>query len=317
MIKIFSLNKNRIEEISSEKINLRQKNTLWVDLESPSQEEIDSIKGIFNIHPTTEEDIFLNHTRIKYEEFEENTFVVFKGVSHLQNTQTETYNISFIIGNNFIITSHLGENETIEYLISNIKKVEALMKKGKDYIFHYILDKETDKYMKIKNDLSEEFKKIELKFVKELKKETLEELFEKEMIFLELRQIMESTTDLCLNLIKPTDNYISNELLPYFRDIYDHSFKTTDSLKSMLGRINGMRNSYQSIISNKLNETMRTLTIIMAIMMPMTIITGFYGMNVNLPSQNSSDLWIFLGILMLGISTFMFFAFRRTYSKIR
>jgi magnesium transporter len=317
MIKILSLSKNKIEEIPSKKINLKQKGTLWVDLESPSQEEINSIKNIFSIHPTTEEDMLLNHTRIKYEEFEENTFVVFKGVSHLQTTETETYNISFIIGENFIITSHSGKNETIEYLISNTKKVETLMKKGKDYVFHYILDKETDKYMRIKNGLSEEFKKTEKKFVTNMDKETLEELFEKEMILLELRQLMESTTDLCLNLIKPTDNYISNELLPYFRDIYDHSFKTTDSLRSMLGRINGMRNSYQSIISNKMNETMRTLTIIMAIMMPMTIITGFYGMNVNLPSQNNPNLWIYLGILMLGISTLMFFVFRRTYSKIR
>jgi magnesium transporter len=317
MIKIFSLYKNKIEEISVKKINPKQKNTLWVDFESPSQDEIDSIKNLFNIHPTTEEDMLLSHTRIKYEEFEENTFVVFKGVSHLQTTETETYNLSFIIGENFIITSHIGKNETIEYLISNSKKVETLMKKGKDHVFHYILDKEIDKYMRIKNGLSEEFKKTEKKFVTNMDKDTLEELFEKEMILLELRQLMESATDLCLNLIKPTDNYINNELIPYFRDIYDHSFKTTDSLKSMLGRINGMRNSYQSIISNKMNETMRTLTIIMAIMMPMTIITGFYGMNVKLPSQNSSYLWIILGLLMIIISAMMFFIFRRTYSKIK
>lgn len=317
MIKIFSLYKNKIEEISVKKINPKQKNTLWVDFESPSQDEIDSIKNLFYIHPTTEEDMLLSHTRIKYEEFEENTFVVFKGVSHLQTTETETYNLSFIIGENFIITSHIGKNETIEYLISNSKKVETLMKKGKDHIFHYILDKEIDKYMRIKNGLSEEFKKTEKKFVTNMDKDTLEELFEKEMILLELRQLMESATDLCLNLIKPTDNYINNELIPYFRDIYDHSFKTTDSLKSMLGRINGMRNSYQSIISNKMNETMRTLTIIMAIMMPMTIITGFYGMNVKLPAQNSSYLWIILGTLMIVISAMMFFIFRRTYSKIR
>jgi magnesium transporter len=317
MIKIFSFSKNKIEEIPANKINPRSKNPIWIDLQSPTQEEVNSIKEIFQIHPTTEEDITLNHTRIKYEEFEENTLIVFKGIEHLEPLETETYNISFLLGENFLITSHLEKNETIDYLISNLKKTESLLKKGKDHIFHYILDKEVDKYMRIKTGILEEFKKTEKKFMKNPSKEVLEEIFEKEMIILEDRQIMESLTDMMLNLTKPTDNYISNELIPYFRDVYDHAFKTTESLKSMLGRINGMRNSYQSIISNKINETMRILTLIMAIMMPMTIITSFYGMNVNLPLQNNPLVWIFLVGIMFGISIIMFFIFRRVDSKLK
>ena len=317
MIKIFSCSKNKIEEITPGEINLKQKNQIWIELCSPTQKEIDSIKKILHVHPTTEEDLLQNNTRVKYEEFGDGTFIVFKGIKHLETTDTETYNLSFLLGENFLMTSHLEKNETIDYLIENPKKMESLLKKGKDYILHYIIDKETDKYMRIKNGISEEFKKTEKKFVRDLEKKTLEELFEKEMILLELRQLMESVTDLCLNLIKPTDNYISNELIPYFRDIYDHSFKTTESLKSMLGRINGMRNAYQSIISNKLNETMRILTLIMAIMMPMTIITGFYGMNVKLPLQNHPAVWIFLVGLMVGIAIIMFFVFRRVDSKFR
>lgn len=317
MIKIFSYSKNALEEIEIEKINPRQRNQIWIDLTSPTEKEIESLKELFHIHPTTEEDMLLNQTRVKYEEFEENTFIVFKGIKKIKSLDTETYNISFLVGENFIITSHIEKNETIDYLIQNTKKIENLLKKGKDYILHHILDKETDKYMRIKNGLSEEFKKTEKKFILELKKESLEELFEKEMILLETRQLMESLTDLCLNLIKPTDNYINNELIPYFRDIYDHSFKTTESLKSMLGRINGMRNSYQSIISNKINETMRILTLIMAIMMPMTIITGFYGMNIKLPLQNHPLVWTFLIALMFGISIIMFIVFRRVDSRFR
>lgn len=311
MIKIFSLIKNKLEEIPVEKLKQNQKNPVWVELNSPTKEEVNMIKKHFHIHPTTEEDLLLNQTRVKYEEFEENTFVVFKGIKKIKTSDTETYNISFLLGENYLITSHSEKVETIDYLIENPKRIELLLKKNRDYIFYYILDKETDKYLRIKNGITEEFKKTEKKFVRELEEEVLEELFEKEMILLEIRQLMESVTDLCLNLIKPTDNYIDNRLIPYFRDIYDHSFKTTESLRSMLGRINGMRNSYQSIISNKINETMRILTLIMAIMMPMTIITGFYGMNINLPLKNHPLVWIFLLGLMVGISIIMFFVFRR------
>jgi len=185
------------------------------------------------------------------------------------------------------------------------------MKKGVGYVFHSLLDKEIDKCMQIKGIIFEEFKQLEKNFINNPEKEVLGELFEKELTILEMRQVMESLTDLCLNLTKPTDNYLDNELLPYFRDIYDHSFKTTESLKSMLGRINGMRNAYQTITSNRLNETMKILTMIMAIMMPLTLVTGFYGMNVRLPLEKSPTAWIVILGIMLFLSTIMYFLFRR------
>ena len=311
MIKIFSLSKNKLKEITSEEISKDKKDHYWIDLACSNVEEIKTIKDRFDIHPTTEEDILSNQTRTKYEEFEENTAIIFHGIKGLEAVNIKTYNLSFILGENYLITSHIEKNENIDSLINNQKKIEHIMKKGVGYIFHYLLDKEIDKCMQIKGILFEEFKQLEKNFINNLGKEVLGELFEKELTLLDMRQVMESLTDLCLNLTKPTDNYLDNELLPYFRDIYDHSFKTTESLRSMLGRINGMRNAYQTITSNRLNETMKILTMIMAIMMPLTIVTGFYGMNVRLPFAENPNIWIGILSIMLGISIIMFFLFRR------
>ena len=311
MIKIFSLSKNKLKEISSEEISKDKKDYYWIDLSCSNVEEIKTIKDKFDIHPTTEEDILSNQTRTKYEEFEENTAIIFHGIKGLEAVNIKTYNLSFILGENYLITSHIEINENIDSLICNSKKLEHIMKKGVGYIFHYLLDKEIDKCMQIKGILFEEFKQLEKNFINNLGKDVLGELFEKELTLLDMRQVMESLTDLCLNLTKPTDNYLDNELLPYFRDIYDHSFKTTESLRSMLGRINGMRNAYQTTTSNRLNETMKILTMIMAIMMPLTIVTGFYGMNVKLPFQENPYTWIGIIGVMLIISIIMFFLFRR------
>ncbi|MEK6833679.1 MAG: magnesium transporter CorA family protein [Nanoarchaeota archaeon] len=311
MIKIFSFSKNKLKEITPEEISKDKKVHYWIDLACSNVEEIKLIRESFNIHPTTEEDILSNQTRTKYEEFEDNTAIIFHGIKGLEAVNIKTYNLSFILGENYLITSHLENNENIGFLINNHKRLENLMKKGVGYIFHYLLDKEIDKCMQIKAILFEEFKQLEKNFINNLGKDVLGELFEKELTLLDMRQVMESLTDLCLNLTKPTDNYLDNELLPYFRDIYDHSFKTTESLRSMLGRINGMRNAYQTITSNRLNETMKILTMIMAIMMPVTIVTGFYGMNVRLPLENNPNIWIGILAIMLGISIIMFFFFRR------
>ena len=234
-----------------------------------------------------------------------------QGIKEIEEFNIKIYNLSFIFGENYLITSHFENNEAIDSLISNPKKLENLMKKGAGHIFHYLLDKEIDKCMQIKSILLEEFKQTEKEFIKNPEKEVLEDLFQKELTLLETRQVMESLTDLCLSLTRPTDNYLDNELLPYFRDIYDHSFRTTESLKSMLGRINGMRNAYQTITSNRLNETMKILTMIMDIMMPITIVTGFYGMNVRPPLEDNYYSWIWILAIMIFVSLIMYLIFRR------
>jgi magnesium transporter len=317
MIKIFSYSKNKLEEIKPEQLKKNAKATYWVDLDCSNVKEVASIKDFFDIHPTTEEDILSNQTRIKYEEFEENTAIIFHGINRIETLNILTYNLSFIFGENYLITSHLEKNENIDYLINNLKKLENLIRKGEDHIFHYILDKEVDKFVKMKSIIFEDFKQLEKNFINDPEKEVLRELFKKELMILEARQLMESITDLCLDLTKPTDNYLSNDLLPYLRDIYDHSFKTTESLRSMLGRINGMRNAFQLITSNRLNQTMRNLTVIMAIMMPLTIITGYFGMNVRLPFQESSNIWLWIIIFMAGISILMFLLFRKLNIKLK
>ncbi len=311
MIKIFSFYKGKLNEIRPEEIERNSKSIYWVDLACSNVEEIKLVTSNFNIHPTTEEDILSNQTRTKYEEFDENTAVIMQGIKGLETTNIKTYNLSFILGENYLITSHFELNENIDSLINNQKKLENLMKKGIGHIFHYILDKEVDKCMQIKGILLEEFKKLEREFIGNPEKEVLSELFQKELTLLDMRQIMESLTDLCLGLTKPTDNYLDNELLPYFRDIYDHSFKITESLRSMLGRINGMRNAYQTITSNRLNQTMKLLTVIMAMMMPLTVITGFYGMNVSLPFMTHESSWIVILGIMFFATLIMYLVFRR------
>jgi magnesium transporter len=311
MIKIFSFSNGKLKEIDPTTLKKERRTSYWIDLFCSNIEEIKSIREIFDIHPAAEEDILSNQTRTKYEEFEENTAVIMQGIKEIEEFNIKIYNLSFIFGENYLITSHFENNEAIDSLISNPKKLENLMKKGAGHIFHYLLDKEIDKCMQIKSILLEEFKQTEKEFIKNPEKEVLEVLFQKELTLLETRQVMESLTDLCLSLTRPTDNYLDNELLPYFRDIYDHSFRTTESLKSMLGRINGMRNAYQTITSNRLNETMKILTMIMAIMMPITIVTGFYGMNVRLPLEDNYYSWIWILAIMIFVSLIMYLIFRR------
>jgi len=317
MLTNFFCDKNSLKVIENSEIkeSLKKKNAyLWINASRLTKEESKLIEETFEVHPITMEDVLSNQTRTKYEEFEEYTLIIFKTINKTNEDSVDTSNIAFIIGENFIISINEDANETIKDLVKNEKRIESLLRKGEDYVTHYILDKEIDRYLKIKTASGESLKKIEREFTKNQDKETLEKIFSKELLFLELRQLAESVTDLCLSLTKPADNYINNDLIPYFRDIYDHALKTTEGYKTMLGRMNGMKNMYATITSMKTNEVMRSLTIIMALMMPLTIITGFYGMNVKLPFQNNIliSLYIF-AFMILSAGIMILFSKKRKW----
>ncbi|MBI4148825.1 magnesium transporter CorA family protein [Candidatus Woesearchaeota archaeon] len=261
-------------------------NRLWVIVRNPTAADIALLTERFHIHPTTAEDIASPLTRIKYEEFDNNTVIVFKGIKEAKGVSVKFYTIFLIDGSHYVIAVYRRENDTIEHLAANPKRVESLIRRGEDYILHYIIDKEVDKYVDLRATISEDLRAIEEEFIRRPDKDVLGKLFLKEKLILEIKQRIESITDVCLMLKKPTENFIPNSLIPYFRDVYDHAVKVNIALKTYLDRINGLRNSYLSLTSNRMNDTMRVLTIVMAMMMPMTVITGFYGMNVVLPLQN-------------------------------
>jgi|SRR3989344_8179540 len=316
MIQVFSYKDKRIEEINITELDKtdlsdKKKSKIWVVVKNAEKKDMDTLADKFNIHPTTLEDMFSPQCRIKYEEMNDYTFIVFKAIKEIGQLYINTDNLAMVFGESVLITVSTNGNQTVDNLIENKKKLETLLSKGEDFICHYILDKEMDRYVEAKDILGEDFRKFEAEFLRKPGKDVLENLFTKELVLLELRQKIESTTDMLLNLIKPTDNYIQNDLIPYFRDVYDHSFKTTESLKTILGRINGMRNTYQSIVSMRMNETIRTLTILMAVMMPMTIVTGFYGMNVKLPLQENVHIYLYLAILMVFASGIIYLTSRK------
>ena len=305
MVTIFACNQKEMKQIKREELSnyLNKKgHEVWVHISKASNEQVNLLKEFFKIHPTTIEDVFSQQSSVKYEELEDYKVIIFKGIETIKKKIVETYNISFIIGANFVITINNGESEAINNLLKNNQKIETILRKGSRYLIHSILDKEVDKYLKVKSELNENLNQVEIEFMKNQNKEILTKIYSKELNFLELRHLSESITDLCSSLKKLSENPLDKELIYYFKDVYDHALKTTEGYKSMLERMNGMEEMYATITSMKTNETMRSLTIIMALMMPLTVITGFYGMNINLPLQSHPLAWTFIlfGLISSG-----------------
>lgn len=288
MVMAFAYSGKSLKKIKDEEIKeylKKKQNSIWLPLTEPSNEVFVLLKDIFKIHPTTIEDLFSEQTRVKYEEFEDYKVVIFNGIKEIKKSSVEIYNVSWIIGDNFIITVHSEKEETIKELLRNERKIESLLARGEGSLAHYLLDKEVDKYLQIKLEANEELKQLEKEFMSSQNREILTKIYSKQLVYLELRQLSEAMTDICSSLIKLSGDKQSELLRPYFMDVYDHALKTAQGYESMLKRIDGMTNVYATLANMKTNEIMRSLTVLTAIMMPLTVITGVYGMNVKLPIQ--------------------------------
>jgi magnesium transporter len=285
----------------------------WVIVQKPAPDDIHRISRTFNLHPTTSEDIAMPDTRIKYEEFEENTFLIIKGVKRITPIEVDFYTLFIVDGDRYIITVyHPDVNDTIEQLERQRRRLELLMAKGEDHILHYILDKEVDKYLDLREDISDEVKLLEEDFLSTPTKMDLQLLHSTELALLEIKRRADSMTDICLRLTTPTDNFIQNDLLPSVRDVHDHAFKAAEAFKTFLDRISGTKQAYASISSHRINETMRVLTILMALMMPLTIITGFFGMNIALPFEADANASLYIMIMMVvSLIALLYFFYRK------
>jgi len=103
---------------------------------------------------------------------------------------------------------------------------------------------------------------------------------------------------------------VSEDNVPYYLDLVDHIERIIDSIDNFRDLVDGALATYDSIISARTNETMRILTVISTIFMPLTFLTGFFGMNVPLPAQGSMTSTVAITVGLLGVSLWMFLIFR-------
>lgn len=315
MINAYLYKRGQLSQIGIDEVKCpllaKSRSKLWVDIHNPTPEELQKIKDIFGIKTSTIHDIVSRNARTKYIEFDEYTYIVFKCIKLLTDTTIEFYNMFFIDGECFIISVHFEDNDSVNRLHLKQNKTESLLSKGEDYILHYVLDKEVDKYVDAREKISEDLSRFEQEFMEKSNSEMLKTMFRKEKLILEFRLKVDSLTNVCLMLQKPTDNFITNSLIPYFTDVYNHIHLVNQGLRLYLERINAMRNTYLSLTSNKLNQSIQVLSILMALMMPLSIVTGFFGMNVKLPLQENIHAYEIIAITMLFILILMFYLFKK------
>ncbi len=310
MIEIFYLDKT-VKSAGIKDLKKIKVRPLWIDVKDVTKEEELLLQKEFGLHPLTSEDLYNQGIRIKVEEFDKYLFCVFYGVEKRQ--KIELIELDFILGKNFLISNHKGDVKSFDDLKSNKEKLAELFRKGPDFIFHKLLDTEIDNYFPILENIDDEIEQIEEQVTKKVEAKLLDRILRLKRRITRIKKFTFPQREKISFLTKNDYPLISKKALPYFRDVYDHAIRVSDSVDNYREAAGNTFDVYMSALSNNMNEVMKVLSIIATIALPLTVISGIYGTNFsNLPGATFfHGFWAMIFAMILLVLGMMYFFRRR------
>ena len=299
-----------------EAVSFRKKSSVtWLNIDGVHQPEIiEQVGKSFNVHPLVLEDIANTGQRPKMEDFDDYLFVVLRMLRFDEkDDETETEQISIIIGPDFVISFQEREGDVFDIIRERLRNNKGKIRKmSADYLAYSLIDAIVDNYFVILEKRGETIEDMEDKLVTNPTSETLQNLHDlkREMIF--LRKSVWPLREVISRLERSESPLINKSTFVYLRDVYDHTIQVMDSVDTFRDMLSGMLDIYLSSVSNRMNEIMKVLTVIATIFIPLTFIAGIYGMNFKyMPELGQAWGYPAVLTLMLAISVVMLIYFRR------
>jgi len=284
---VIDYSKETIEEQSiqstDEILQYIDKDTVtWLNVEGLKDVElVESIGEILTIHPLVLEDILNTHQRPKFEEYDDYLYIVLKGLALENEKFAVSYEqISILVLNNFVVTFKEKHDDIFVPLKQRLKNGKGRIRKlGSDYLAYAILDTIVDQKFILLDSLDEVIESTEEELLTNPTSETLVTIqrIKRELIY--IRKSVSPLRELLAAALRSESVLIREETHIYFRDVFDHVLRITESIESHRDMLSGLLDIYISSVSNKMNEVMKVLTVFASIFIPLTFIAGIYGMN--------------------------------------
>jgi magnesium transporter len=255
---------------------------LWVDFVSEPDQSCESImSGIFHFHPLAVDDA-LKETHIpKVDDWGDYIYVVMNSLNPrgLESFETDTIELDIFLGRNFMVTHHDTSFLAIDRSRDSSHRDERYLRNGPDYLLYKIIDDLVAEYWPVIEHVDSEIDDIEDHVFDNPTPQLLERLFAMKRLLLAMRRILSPQREVLNRLARDDFAVVEHKDRVLFRDIYDHVVRLHDLNEGLRDLVGGTMDSYLSVINNRMNEIMKTLTIITTIFIPITFVTGFFGMN--------------------------------------
>ncbi|MCX6814122.1 MAG: magnesium/cobalt transporter CorA [Candidatus Aenigmarchaeota archaeon] len=305
MIEAFILDKD-IKRTTSLKTNKR----IWVDVTDPTKPDLEKLAQSFPLHHLTLEDCSKTGNRVKLEQFNEYLFIITYGLESSKKGPL-AFQMNFVIGKNFLLTVHKEKISSFDSLKSDSRRLRNLLSRGPDLLMHHLMDMEIDFYFPVLDEIEDQIDDLEEEVYRNIDHKVLGRLFRLKRQLLTIRKRVGPQKEVVLLLTQKSFPFISEQASAYYRDIFDHIIRINESIDDYREILSNTLEVHISMVSNRMNEVMKALTIVATVMLPLTVLTGIYGMNLNIPESHIDFMYYIVLSLMVIIAAIMMLYFRR------
>ena len=287
--------------------------TLWMDVVKPDEDDFRVLSDVFKFHPLSVEDARSALQFPKIEAYPGYLYLVLHGIDLKRDqTQFATRDVDFFLGRNFLVTVHGGDSRSIARLREVCDRHERVLLEGPVALLHRIVDSMVDNYRPAIEELEDRVGKLEeLAFAGE--QHMVRKVLKLKRDLSHLRRILIPQRDAIGRLARREFGEVSDEMAFRFRDVYDHISRYAEESILFQDRVTGILEVNLSTVSNRLNQVMKVLTVMSTIFLPLTVLTGMWGMNIELPrfpGGDAAQFW-WVATTMAAISIAMLAVFRR------
>jgi magnesium transporter len=287
---------------------------VWVDLEAPTSDELRLLDDPFHFHPLAIEDCLTPEHQPKIEDFGPYIFLISRGINfNVPSEHCETTKLAAFLGPNYLVTYHGTPLRSVTFVIDKVtKNPRPVTLRGVDYLLYEILDQLVEYYFPVLQQIEKEIDGIEDELFGDAGPQTLDRILTAKRRVLEIKRALAPHREVFGRIARNEFEEITPSTTPFFRDLYDSTYRLTESADSYRDLLSGSLEAYLSVVSQRLNEVMKVLTIFSTIMLPLTFVVGIYGMNFdNMPELHTRFGYFIVWGVMITIAMGMLLFFHR------
>jgi magnesium transporter len=257
------------------------RNLVWVDVQDPGPAELSMLLEEFGFHPLALEDVASGQQRPKVDEYKGYMFVVTYGVAAGADVRDlQTFEVDMFIGRNYLVTVHRGRIPALEDAFGRWTRGGAMLGEGVGFLVYTVMDAIIDAYFPIIDAIEDELDETELEMFTRSRQVGIGNLLKLKRTLFTLRRALSPLRETFGVFLRLDQPIFSPNTRIYFHDVYDHILRILDVVDIERDMVTGVLDGYMSVMSNRLNETMKTLTIVSVSMGIASCVFGLWGMNV-------------------------------------
>lgn len=289
-----------LSETELREVVMQKSGLLWVDVAGTTTEDGEMLRRVFQFHPLAIEDCTVTRAQPpKIDDFGEHIFLIAHGIDYHSDSEiVETNELDLFISEHFVVTNHIRPMLTIDDVRSRIEQDNYPMQRGADFLAHELLDGLVDRVSPTIQRMSEVMDEVEEDIIREPSPHALRAIMRLKRSTSRIQRLIATQRETFNRLARGDFQVTRPEARAYYRDVYDHIITIGDLNVAIRDRAEYGLSTYFAAVGYRQNETMKTLAVVASVFLPLTLLTGIYGMNFrHMPELG----WIWMYPLVWGI----------------